>query len=135
MSKEIPGRRKGQSYLIESFVDNSERDAFQARLREINLSLRDEIRQRVEMEDRLKHLSYHDGLTGLPNRLLFREHLESSIATNGRQQKTFAVVLVDIGALKVVNDTLGHLYGDRVLVEMAERLSRCLRKADRIARR
>ena len=72
----------------------------------------------------------HDELTGLPNRALFWEHLSHRLALAGRRQTGFAVLFLDVDDFKVVNDTLGHAAGDRVLVEVASRLRAALRTGD-----
>ena len=90
------------------------------------------LRRRVE--DNFKHLATHDVLTGLPNRLLFGERVFDAIARSESSQRGLAVLLVDLDRFKNVNDTLGHGAGDAVLKACAERLSRCLRDNDLVAR-
>jgi diguanylate cyclase (GGDEF)-like protein/PAS domain S-box-containing protein len=94
-----------------------------------------DITGRVAAERRLLHEAMHDGLTGLPNRVLFANRLELVVS---RFQRTpdarYAVLFLDLDRFKVVNDSLGHLAGDQLLVAFAERLQRCLRPADTVAR-
>lgn len=87
-----------------------------------------------EEQETIKYLAYHDHLTGLPNHLLFKEFLDRSIATSNRTGKPLAVFFVDIDHFKMINDTLGHVAGDQLLVAVAELLSKTLRKTDVIAR-
>jgi diguanylate cyclase (GGDEF)-like protein/PAS domain S-box-containing protein len=95
--------------------------------------LRD-IRERRELEERLRNQALHDALTGLPNRTLFRDRLERERLASLRSGGTFAVMFIDLDDFKGVNDTLGHTAGDRLLVDVARHLRRCLRDSDTAAR-
>jgi len=77
---------------------------------------------------------YHDALTGLPNKKLFYDRLTQALAFAGRNEKTMAVIFLSINNVKLINDTLGHDFGDACLQTIAERLRGCLRKSDTIAR-
>jgi diguanylate cyclase (GGDEF)-like protein/PAS domain S-box-containing protein len=89
---------------------------------------------RRRAEDDFKHLATHDALTGLPNRLLFGEQVTTAIARSELSKRGLAVLLVDLDRFKNVNDTLGHGAGDEVLKACSERVARCLRDTDLIAR-
>ncbi|SHE73515.1 EAL and GGDEF domain-containing protein [Desulforamulus putei] len=93
-----------------------------------------ELAERRRMEEILRHMAYHDSLTGLPNRLLFNDRLSVAIIQAGRNRKMLAVMFLDLDYFKLVNDTLGHDIGDRLLKGIANRLTRLLRKGDTIAR-
>jgi diguanylate cyclase (GGDEF)-like protein len=80
------------------------------------------------------HQAIHDPLTGLPNRVLFMDHLEHALARTERRQRSVAVHKLDRDDFKVVNDSLGHEMGDRLLIAVAGRLSACLRAEDTLAR-
>ena len=82
----------------------------------------------------LQHQATHDALTGLPNRLLFIDRLGREIAHAERDDRVFAVLVVDLDRFKVINDTLGHGAGDQLLIEIARRLSGSIRSADTVAR-
>lgn len=88
----------------------------------------------VTERNELNHRAFHDPLTNLPNRLLFRNRLEHALAAQVRNGLPVAVLYVDIDNFKDVNDGFGHAAGDRVLQEVARRLDECLRPADTAAR-
>lgn len=93
-----------------------------------------DITQRKLFEDKLKRLAHYDVLTGLPNRLLFNDRLEHAISTADRHKEGLAVMFIDLDGFKLINDSSGHDVGDLVLIEVAERIRRCLRGSDTVAR-
>jgi diguanylate cyclase (GGDEF)-like protein/PAS domain S-box-containing protein len=94
-----------------------------------------DITERRRAEEQLIHDAFHDSLTGLPNRALFIDHLELAINhCRRRRGYLFAVLFIDLDRFKVVNDSLGHVVGDELLVAIARRLEVCLREGDTIAR-
>ena len=94
-----------------------------------------DITERVQAEERLEYQVLHDLLTDLPNRLLFVNRLGQALErTRRRKSHKVAVLFVDLDGFKVVNDSLGHETGDRLLVVVAERLQWCLRPEDTLAR-
>ncbi len=90
--------------------------------------------ERQHAEDRLAHLAQYDVLTDLPNRSLYLDRLGHTLADAGRDKLPVGVLFVDIDRFKNVNDTLGHAVGDRLLVEIANRLRSTLRAGDTVAR-
>ena len=94
-----------------------------------------DITERKEKEDAMRHEAFHDGLTALPNRSLFLEHLRRSIAQARRSNEvSYAVLFLDLDNFKLLNDTLGHVLADRVLIAFSQRLSGLLRAEDVVAR-
>ncbi|HEX4979571.1 MAG TPA: diguanylate cyclase, partial [Acidimicrobiales bacterium] len=97
------------------------------------LTTRD-ISDRKRLEEQLRHDALHDPLTGLANRLLFRERLDHAAACSARSPHSVAVLMLDLDGFKSVNDTLGHGAGDRLLTEVASRLVAAVRTGDTVAR-
>ncbi|HRO35715.1 diguanylate cyclase [Thauera sp.] len=93
-----------------------------------------DITSRKQSEERLRFRANHDALTGLPNRRLFEDRLQSAIASALRHGERFALMLVDLDRFKGVNDRFGHLAGDALLVEVGRRLQLCVRASDTVAR-
>nr|WP_269089306.1 EAL domain-containing protein [Thermus thermamylovorans] len=129
----LAGERKAFLYL-----DNLEReDAFspldlelaQAFAGQLGLLLR-----RLELEGQMRHLAYHDPLTGLPNRLFFLEKLAQVLKEAKQEARGLAVLYLDLDGLKLVNDLDGHAAGDEVLRVVAARLRAALRPRDLLAR-
>jgi diguanylate cyclase (GGDEF)-like protein/PAS domain S-box-containing protein len=96
-------------------------------------SFRD-ITERRRAEERIQYQAYHDALTGLPNRLLLHDRLTQALGHAHRLGRLLAVMFVDIDHFKLINDTLGHAVGDRLLQGLAERLVTCVREDDTVAR-
>ena len=82
----------------------------------------------------LQHVARHDPLTGLPNRSLFRDRLDNALARARREQHGLALLYLDIDRFKQVNDAHGHVAGDQLLHEVAQRLHRCVREVDTVGR-
>jgi diguanylate cyclase (GGDEF)-like protein len=100
------------------------------------------LRRRVEQqtqeirlsEERLRHMSQHDALTGLPNRSLLNDRLDMALKRAGRFDSVLGLLMVDLDGFKEVNDSLGHHAGDRVLCEVATRIRATVRQTDTVAR-
>jgi diguanylate cyclase (GGDEF)-like protein len=88
----------------------------------------------AEEQDRLVHQAFHDALTGLPNRRLFFDRLTHALEIATRRPSATALLFLDVDCFKAVNDTFGHGIGDRVLVQVAERISDAVRTSDTVAR-
>ena len=90
--------------------------------------------ENARLHEELRRQAFHDGLTRLANRALFTDRLEHALARSGRGPGRVAVLFADIDGFKSVNDQLGHVRGDQVLVVIAQRIGECLRTADTVAR-
>jgi diguanylate cyclase (GGDEF)-like protein/PAS domain S-box-containing protein len=93
-----------------------------------------DITEKKAIEQRLKHMAHFDDLTGLPNRVLFYDHLNKLLIQAKNDNQLFAVLFLDLDRFKVVNDTLGHTVGDFLLKLTAKRLVKCIRDEDMLAR-
>jgi diguanylate cyclase (GGDEF)-like protein len=90
--------------------------------------------ERLRGQEQIVHQALHDVLTGLPNRVLFRDRLELALARADRRGSTVAVLFLDLDRFKVVNDSLGHSVGDQLLTDLSHRLKATLRAGDTLAR-
>jgi diguanylate cyclase (GGDEF)-like protein len=128
---------------IGALVDDFNGMLRQIQLRDIELQkARNELEEKVhvrtqeltELTRQLEHQAYHDTLTGLSNRVTFDDHLRLATAQAKRDGRRIAVMFLDLDRFKVINDTLGHAVGDKLLVQVAQRLKACLRNSDTLAR-
>ncbi len=97
-------------------------------------SIFSDISELKAVEQQLAHLAHHDELTGLPNRLYFKAQLEKSLQQAKRNQHMMALLFLDLDGFKQINDSFGHDVGDQLLKEVAQRLKRCVREEDTVAR-
>ena len=127
--------RRAQGILRTQSValEEANRDLDQ-RVQARTTELQAEVAERRNAELRLDHLAHHDPLTGLPNRLMFRNQLKKSIGLAARGERQLAVLFIDLDRFKEVNDTLGHAVGDELLVAVTQRLEGRLRSGDTLAR-
>ncbi len=93
-----------------------------------------DVTERTYAEEQIKHLAYHDALTTLPNRLLFKDRVTVSISHAQRHNGRVAVLFLDLDRFKVINDSLGHSIGDQLLQSVAARVQSCVRDSDTVAR-
>lgn len=108
-----------------------------ARTKELNLAneeLKNEIESRIGMENKIRKMAYYDHLTGLANKKMFIDDVNSIIAEHRGQQYSMAVLYLDLDSFKMINDTLGHAQGDELLKQVSERLISTVRMNDPIAR-
>ncbi|MDD2761545.1 MAG: EAL domain-containing protein, partial [Methylomonas sp.] len=128
---------------IGALVDDFNGMLSQIQLRDRELqNIRDQLEEKVqartleltELARQFEHQAYHDTLTGLANRVTFDDHLRLAIDQAKRHGQRLAVMFLDLDRFKVINDTLGHAVGDKLLIEVSRSLSACLRESDTLAR-
>ena len=124
-------RKDGSTYVEETTVTPVRDDSGQIGH---FVAIKRNITDKKAYEEELDHLAHHDPLTGLPNRLLFSDRLNRSIAQARRNDDLVAVLFLDLDGFKLINDTMGHNVGDILLWHVAGRLAKQLREADTIAR-
>lgn len=102
--------------------------------RRAEVVLANDVTERKWMEEKVKHMAFHDALTSLPNRILFNDRITQALAHAHRNKEMFAVLFIDVDRFKGINDALGHTIGDQLLREVADRLKSCVRNQDTVAR-
>ncbi|MFE1747035.1 EAL domain-containing protein [Coleofasciculus sp. H7-2] len=141
--EEVLARVQNQLELRAAKIQNQQLNAqLEERVKErtlqlevANQELRREINERMLLQEQLLKMALYDNLTGLPNRVLFMERLEQALkGSKERPEEAFAVLFLDCDRFKVVNDSLGHLAGNELLISLARRLEKLLSQHDTLAR-
>ena len=129
-------RKRAQGKLVAAHAELETRVQSRTQeLAETNHELREQIAERLRAEQRLRHQARHDSLTGLPNRGQLQERLDDAIARiSSKDGKPFAVLFLDIDRFKLINDSVGHVAGDELLVESSRRISQVIVRDDLVAR-
>ncbi|WP_165835505.1 EAL domain-containing protein [Ruminiclostridium sufflavum] len=129
--------RKGKALGFLVFISNYDSNIFKdshKKLLKILANILSDGLIKMEAEKEISYMAYYDSLTGIPNRTLFRNRLEQEIALAKRDGTLIGVIFIDLDSFKLVNDTIGHYGGNKVLKEVASRLSACVRRQDSVAR-
>ena len=124
-------------FITKSWATDQEIVALLARMAEnVSVALENlDIADKKEKADhRIQYLATHDDLTNLPNRLAFQQFFGQSVRSATRSGRKCALIFIDLDRFKVINDSLGHTAGDTLLIEVADRLRRCVRESDLVAR-
>jgi diguanylate cyclase (GGDEF)-like protein/PAS domain S-box-containing protein len=127
-------RKNGTSFPVEISLQTLSTQSGDGQNAHLLVALARDITEHKQNEAELNRLAYYDILTGLPNRLLFNDRLHQAAVDAKRRGRFVALILLDIDRFKVVNDTMGHVAGDLLLQEMANRLKNSVREGDTIAR-
>lgn len=124
----------GNLFLVGVIRDITERKRLEEELKRTTAELVQYNNELQLSEQRLRYLAHHDTLTGLPNRQSFQDHLNQALAWAQNHQALVGLLFIDLDGFKQVNDSLGHDWGDRLLIAVAQRLYRCLRHSDIVSR-
>ncbi|MBU1502997.1 EAL domain-containing protein [bacterium] len=129
-------RKDGSLYHAQSYIHKLKYNGADAYvIFDIDITQTIEAERKLqEQSQQLQHQAQHDTLTDLPNRTLFKDRLSQAIISSKRNEKTFALLFIDLDQFKKINDSLGHHIGDEVLIEASKRLKENLREEDTLAR-
>jgi len=135
MDAEIQSRKQAQADLenSQSILEELIKQRT-GELVETNLDLKEEQDKRSAAEKHLERIAYYDALTGLPNRALLIERIKQALIKAKRRDSMFGVLFVDLDRFKSINDSFGHDIGDKLIVQVAERIGGSLRESDLVAR-
>jgi PAS domain S-box-containing protein len=124
--------KRGDSRIVNIKTNGKVRKKSSGEVRIMAVSM--DITEQNESQKTIERLAYYDALTNLPNRTLFKDRLQESIALARREAHSVAILFIDLDRFKLINDSLGHSVGDQLLAEVALRLNSQLREVDTLAR-
>lgn len=129
-------RVRAKARLVQAHAELEQRvEERTEELKRTNADLNQQIAERLHIESRLQHEALHDALTGLPNRTAILNRLQKALDRYRKDpRRKFAVLFLDLDRFKVVNDSVGHLLGDELLIEAARRITSCVKGSDAVAR-
>ena len=130
ITREVIGMRKDYS----AFPLELKTSKIQIQNRILFIRTARDISERKEAEQRIRYMASHDALTKLPNRTLLQDRIEQVLVQNRRRKQQAAILFIDLDKFKIINDTLGHDFGDGVLIEVSNRLTAQVRSEDTVAR-
>lgn len=136
LNRTVHQRKDGTTYHAQSYIHTMSYqgvDAYVIFDTDITQQVEDEKLLELQAQQ-LNHQANHDTLTGLPNRMLFKDRLIQTIHSSKRNKEQFALLFIDLDQFKKINDSLGHHIGDEVLIEAAKRLQASVREEDTLAR-
>jgi len=136
LNRTIHRRKDGSFYHVQSLIHPLTYRGEEA-LVIFDVNISQQVEDELQLQEQATLLDYqanHDPLTSLPNRALFQDRLERSIASSKRNDEKFALLFIDLDQFKQINDSLGHHIGDEVLIETAKRLEKTIRDEDTLAR-
>jgi len=123
-----------ERYCIININDVSSSAKREASLKEQAKTLKETTEDLKKSEKRIRHIAFHDSLTNLANRTLFHDRLNMAVEQTRRNQEYMSVMMIDIDYFKQINDSYGHDIGDALLIEIGERIKKCIRASDTAAR-
>ncbi|MDZ4202780.1 MAG: diguanylate cyclase [Gallionella sp.] len=125
---EVLGLKGGRRWLETHAVPMREQGEL------VHLAVTRDVTERKQMEDQIRQLAFYDPLTQLPNRRLLNDRMEQEMSLVRRHRRCGVLMVLDLDNFKPLNDTYGHSAGDKLLIEVAQRLGRCVRETDTVSR-
>jgi diguanylate cyclase (GGDEF)-like protein len=135
LNDEVQQRKQTQSLLEDSKHELEQKVKERTwELIQMNRDLEKEVEERQQAEKNLHYIAYHDELTGLPNKTLLVDRIDQAIEAANRYKQKLGILFLDLDRFKNINDSLGHIIGDKLIKQVAQRLHMTIRKEDTISR-